>query len=129
MMQKRCIYCQKVSDVSEDAIDCPQCGNTNKLTPWITAPSSFMRGKFEPFRSTVDGTIIDSHRSMQEHNKRNDVVCVADGYTNEQVLSGNYNKPPKEEKVNKQDLANDIGESIMKLNNGYRPEVQYDAPI
>lgn len=128
MTQKRCIFCQQISEVADDAIDCPQCGNENKLTPWLSAPKAFMRGKFEPFRSTVDGTIIDSHRAMQEHNKRNDVVCVADGYTNEQVLSGNYNKP-KEEKINKQDLANDIGESIMKLNNGYVPEVRYDNPI
>lgn len=124
-MQKRCIFCQKVSTVEESDIDCPQCGNTNKLTPFVTAPKGFMRGKFEPFRSTVDGTIIDGHRSMQEHNKRNGVVCVADGYSNDSVLKGNFNNN-QPEKVNAKDLANDIGESIMKLKNGYRPEVQYE---
>ena len=127
-MKKRCIFCQIVSDVSENDIDCPECGNANKLTPFISAPKGFMRGKFEPFRSTVDGTIIDSHRSMQEHNKRNDVVCLADGYSNEQVISGNYNKP-KVQKEDKTELMNDIGESILKLNNGYKPEVQYDNAI
>ena len=124
-MQKRCIFCQKVSYVDESETDCPQCGNTNKLTPFVHVAQGFVRGKFEPFKSTVDGTIIDSHAKMQEHNKRNDVICVADGYSNEAVLSGNFTKP-KEEKLCARDLANDIGESIMKLNNGYRPEVQYE---
>ena len=123
-MKKRCIFCQKVSDVEDSETDCPQCGNTNKLTPFVTAPKGFMRGKFEPFKSTVDGTIIDGHRALQEHNKRNGVVSMAAGYNTEQLQKADFKKPTT--KLDRQQLANDLGESILKVQNGYKPEVHYD---
>ncbi len=121
-MNKRCIFCQSISEVSEEDIDCPKCGNVNKLTPFLSMPSSFMRGSFEPFRSTVDGSIISSSRSMEEHNKRNGVVCMADGYSNESILSG---LPQKQAvKMDKNELMHDIAEAAIHVRDGYRPEVQ-----
>ena len=37
-----------------------------------------VRGNFEAFRSTVDGSIIDSHRALEQHNKRNGVVNASE---------------------------------------------------
>lgn len=59
-MNKRCIYCQRVSDVGEDVIDCPQCGLTNKLTPFVRTAmlnASTFRA-FDSYESPSTGKII-----------------------------------------------------------------------
>lgn len=35
-----------------------------------------VRGNFDAFRSHVDGTVIQTHRQLEEHNRRNGVVPV-----------------------------------------------------
>jgi len=49
----------------------------------FSAPMGYLKGNFAPFKSTVDGSLISTHRDMVEHNKRNGVVCLADGYSND----------------------------------------------
>ena len=39
---------------------------------------SIIRGNFDAFRSPVDGSIIATHRDLENHNKRNSVVNSAE---------------------------------------------------
>lgn len=67
MMNKRCIYCQRVSDVSLSEIDCPKCGLVNKLTPFVTMPmlnASSLR-EFEAYESPATGKVITSHTARR----------------------------------------------------------------
>lgn len=107
-----------------DTPDCPECAvRMDKVV--LSAPLSYVTGRFEAFRSSVDGSIIRNQRDMLEHNKRNNVVNIADGYSDDAVRNGNFRKP-KEAKLDKKELADDIGAAILKVRDGYRPEVQYD---
>lgn len=40
--------------------------------------SAMVMKSFEPFKSTVDGTIINDRKQLAEHNKRNGVTNIAD---------------------------------------------------
>jgi len=113
-------YHRTVADRNETPV-CPRCGGeTHKAI--FTAPKSYITGKFEAFKSVVDGSIIDSQRAMREHNKRNDVVCLADGYDEETILAGNLGKPlPKSVAEIRKDIADDIQQSIHEVQNGYKP--------
>ena len=121
-----CIECEAVADyirpVDErlDTPPCRVCGSEISLAI-LTPPKTFVRGRFQAFRSTVDGTIIDSHRAMDEHNKRNGVVCLADGYSNESILAGLPQK--KAEKLDTKELMQDIAEAAIHVRDGYKPEV------
>lgn len=113
-------YHRRIADALETP-ECPRCGGqTRKVI--LSAPTSFVKGRFAPFKSVVDGSIIASERDMQEHNKRNNVVNVADGFSEDAVLAGNFGR--KEEKLDKKELARDIGESIHMLENGYKPNIE-----
>lgn len=108
---------------------CPECGKL--LTRVISAPRLFLRaGQFEPFRSTVDGSVISSHRELQEHNKRNGVVNLHDGYDDKAVMEAtkkNYQKPLDDER--RKDLDVDIEKSVQKLVEGYKPSVAPEGDI
>lgn len=119
----RCDYCGAVLEyqrsISEawQTPDCPRCGG--RMTKVIlSAPKAFVKGNFEPFVSVVDGTVIRTNRDMQEHNKRNNVVNLADGYDDATVRAGTFNKRPEK---SKRELAEDISQSIRKLEDGYKP--------
>jgi len=105
-----------------DTPDCPECG-VRMLKKVFSAPKGYVRGKFEPFKSNVDGTIIANHRDMQEHNRRNNVVCLADGYSDEKVRAGQITQPVKKEKS---DVAADLGQALIQVREGYKPKVQYE---
>lgn len=87
----------------------------------FSAPKGFVSGKFEPFISHVDGSLITSQRDMQEHNRRNGVVNLADGYDNEAVIKGDYLKPPE---ADKSDLKADIAEATAMVSQGYKPTTE-----
>lgn len=103
---------------------CPECGEQMQQRIF-TPPLGYVRGRFEPFVSTIDGTLIKNHRDMDEHNRRNNVQCMADGYSNEKVLSGDFGIK-KEKQDNTKDIAEDLMESAIKVRDGYKPEVQYE---
>jgi len=114
-------YLRAVADCL-DTPDCPECG-VRMVKKVFSAPKGYVRGKFEAFKSSVDGTIIANHRDMQEHNRRNDVVCLADGYSDEKVRAGQAIQPLKQEKS---DVAADLGAALIAVRDGYRPEVQHE---
>lgn len=87
-----------------------------------TAPTGMVTGKFEPFRSTVDGTLISTQRDLKEHNLRNGVVNLNDGYSEEKLVSGDFGQRKPTESI--KDKANDVIEAIHAVKAGYKPEVQ-----
>lgn len=112
-------YHRRVADALETP-ECPKCGGqTRKVI--MSAPQSFVKGRFEPFKSIVDGSIICTQRDMDEHNKRNGVVCVADGYSDEDVKAGKMGGPKP--KLSHKERVSDIQESIHDLQNGYKPNI------
>ena len=66
-MNKRCIYCQRVSNVAEDTIDCPACGLANKLTPFVSMPmlNASTAREFEAYESPATGKVITSHQARK----------------------------------------------------------------
>lgn len=86
-----------------------------------TAPKGFVRNRWQPFRSTVDGSIIRNGRELQEHNKRNNVVSMAEGHSTEQLLRMKGEPPPRE-KVKHGEVA----EAIQMVKNGYKPQIGAD---
>jgi putative FmdB family regulatory protein len=122
--ESRCTGCRVYSTYTVPiaernlARSCPGCGAP--LARVIeSAPKGFVKGKFEPFRSIVDGSIITTERDMQEHNKRNGVVNLADGYDDKTVKEGNYGK--KDDQLDAKERIDDIQEAIHDLNQGYKP--------
>lgn len=113
-------YHRRIADAL-DTPECPRCGGQTKKAI-LSAPTSFVKGRFEAFKSPVDGSIIKNDRDMQEHNKRNNVVNAAEGYSEETINSGNFGR--KEEKLDKKELVSDIKESIHMLENGYKPQIE-----
>ena len=62
-----------------------QCRHTGQFIPIDDAARKqdeshgiIVRGNFDAFVSPVDGTVIDSHRALEQHNKRNNVVNAAE---------------------------------------------------
>lgn len=119
----RCDNCSEVTEyfatVSECLVTphCARCGGATRKVI-LRAPTGYVKGKFEAFKSVVDGSIIASDRDMREHNSRNGVVNLADGYDDATVRSGDFGK---KEVTTPKDISADIGDSIRKLNDGYKP--------
>ena len=103
---------------------CPGCGGADVVKVILSAPSGFVRGKFDAFRSTVDGTVIRSQRELEEHNKRNRVVNLHDGFTEDKILSGDFGT--KKAVPDKKEVAATVVESIKAVESGYKPKVQSD---
>lgn len=107
-------------DQCMDTPVCVSCGEKmHKVI--LSAPKGFVKGKFEPFISTVDGTLISSQKDMDEHNRRNNVVNLADGYDNDTVIRGDYIKQ-EEKDIN--DLKADIAEATAMVKQGYKPHTE-----
>lgn len=105
---------------------CPTCGNLGMQV--ITAPALFTGTKvFEAFVSPVDGTVISNKRELQEHNKRNGVVNLHDGYDEKGVQSlVNKDYQAEFDKGNDKDVRKDAEKAVAKLNDGYKPHVEKD---
>jgi len=81
-----------------------------------------MVGNFDAFKSTVDCSIIRSERELREHNKRNNVISLADGYTTEQLI--NHKGIPKEEPRN---VKVELAEAYKACKEGYKPTVARES--
>lgn len=105
---------------SSPDMTCTKCGQKARRT--YTAPRIFARAKFDAFKSPVDGSIISNAAELAEHNRRNNVVNLHDGYDEKAVESftkRNWNEAPEKER--KKDLNADMKEAIQKLEEGYKP--------
>lgn len=97
----------------------------------ITAPRLLANTKpFEAFKSPVDGTIITCERELREHNKRNNVVNIHEGY-DEAAVNNFVNKDFNAEldKERQADLKDDMKEAVVKLEQGYKPQTAQESEI
>lgn len=101
-----------------DPPECPLCaGPTRRIM--LQAPAGFVTGKFDAFFSPVDGSIIHNARELAEHNKRNSVVNIQEGYSEEKVLKGDFGAPEKEK--SSEDINKDVHEALHDVSQGYKP--------
>ncbi|QQM14871.1 hypothetical protein [Stenotrophomonas phage BUCT555] len=118
---ERRTYVRRVRTDSGMYAECPECGQ--RLRVKIVQQAKLTRTpSFEAFKSPVDGSIITSRRELAEHNRRNDVVNVHDGYDEAGVMgmiNKDFQKPLDEER--RKDLDKDIATGIQMLNEGYIP--------
>lgn len=122
-------HCRLAEYEADPGYSCPECGRP--LRRALTAPRYLNNTKpFEAFKSTVDGTIISSHRELQEHNKRNNVVNLHDGYDEKALMNmtkkDHYAALDAERRV---DLASDMREAVTKLEQGYKPQPAPEGDI
>ena len=100
---------------------CPLCGAQGRKVI-TSAPQGFVKGKFDPFKSNVDGSLIRNQKDLEEHNKRNNVVQLAEGYDTKDIadlpMRLQHKGPDKKE------VAKDVAEATHAVANGYRPIVQ-----
>ena len=70
-MIKRCIYCQSRVNVDESVIDCPNCGMTNKLTPFCDTPmlNATTFRVFDSYESPATGKVITNMRERDHDMK------------------------------------------------------------
>lgn len=121
-----CRDCEVATDYTrsvDDRMDTPTCVSCGEKMQKViySAPKGFVTGKFEAFKSHVDGSLITNHRELQEHNRRNNVVSMADGYSDETIKKGEFMKP-EEKDIN--DLKADIAEATAMVNQGYKPQTE-----
>jgi hypothetical protein len=109
-------------DQRHDVPECVECGSIHTKMVILRAPMGVVTGKFDPFVSPVDGSVITTKRELNEHNKRNRVVQLAEGYTEDKVLKGDFGQ--KKVELDKAELSSDIQEATHAVVNGYKPTVK-----
>lgn len=128
LYQARCPQCGSYAEYRrsiDERMDTPVCDCGSRMDKVIyTAPTGVVTGKFEPFVSMVDGTLIRNNRELQEHNRRNNVVNLNDGFSEEKVRAGDLGQKPAT--LDKSERVADIQEAIHKVSNGYKPKVEVD---
>lgn len=114
--------CRLAEYEADESYSCPECGRS--LRRIITAPACLTGTReFQSFKSTVDGTIISCERELREHNKRNGVMNLHDGYDEKALM--NMTKQDHRAPLDKErsaDLSKDMLEAVSKLEQGYKPQ-------
>lgn len=109
-----------------DVPPCPSCGGHDVRKVIVNAPDGCVTGKFQAFKSQIDGTIIRSNRDLEEHNRRNNVRLLGEGYSNQDIMEGKCGQQgPKE--PDKKEIAKDIVEAIRRCESGYKPQIQSEG--
>lgn len=105
---------------------CPACAGVDVRKIILAAPQACVVGKFEPFKSSVDGTIISTNRELAEHNRRNGVCLLGEGYSNDDILNGKIGQQEVKGQ-SKKEIAQDIYDAIKKCESGYKPVIQSEG--
>lgn len=111
---------RKIKDY-QNTPNCSSCGERT-TTVILAAPPSFIKGKFDPFISPVDRSLVRSQRELNEHNKRNGVQNLHDGYS-EKELAELATKPRATPKIDKKEVSADIIDAIREVEHGYKPTI------
>lgn len=103
-------------------MNCSICGLP--LDRRISAPICLNNTReFKAFRSPVDGSIISSSSGLRNHNARNNVVNVHDGYSEQSIIGATKRNFQKELDVERaKDLSQDLKQAIHKVSDGYTPQ-------
>lgn len=110
-------YCSLATYEANPKHHCEACGR--ELKQLITRPHVFAKS-FDAFKSPVDGSIISTHRELAEHNKRNNVVNIHDGYDEAGVQS----MTKRDHTVAPEGIQEDMQQAIKMLEQGYSPTPQ-----
>lgn len=97
----------------------------------ICAPTALVNTRvFEAFKSPVDGSIITNSAELREHNKRNNVVQLHEGYDEKGVqnLTKIDYQAAKDAETAK-DLRDDMQKAVTKLEQGYKPAPPPESEI
>lgn len=125
----QCTHCdtqfEYVARIAErdDIPECPLCSHAARRII-LQAPQGFVKGKFDAFMSPVDGSVIRTATDLVEHNKRNGVVNIQEGYSEEKVLKGDFGQKKPENNV--AEVASDVQEAIHDVTHGYKPIIGVD---
>lgn len=115
-------HCRLSEYEADESYCCPECGRS--LRRVITAPRYLNNtSEFKAFKSPVDGSIVSTQQSLREHNKRNGVTNIHDGYDEKALMAAtkrNYQKELDKERA--ADLALDMRHAINKCEQGYKPQ-------
>lgn len=109
-----------------DVPACPKCSSSDVRKIILAAPQACVTGKFEPFKSSVDGTIISTNRDLAEHNRRNNVCLLGEGYSNDDILNGKLGQQ-EQKRPDKKEIAQDIYDAIKQCESGYKPVIQSEG--
>lgn len=97
--------------------DCCEVKMRRVFTPLL------MSMDFEPFVSTIDGTIINSRSDRREHMSRHGVVpfddIAPDITRNKKYMQDSFKK----------DVKSDILEAVHKVESGYNPRIENEVAI
>lgn len=122
LYESKCESCGKYHDYFksvQEYRDTPMCCDQKTIKVIRTAPVGYVKGRFDAFRSHVDGSIIANARDLKAHNERNGVVSMSEGYSTEELA----NIKPKEMTYTP-NMNSDVGEAIQMLNQGYKPKME-----
>jgi predicted nucleic acid-binding Zn ribbon protein len=121
-------HCSLAVYEADPHVFCPDC--EVHMRQILYSVRGIVKHGFDTFRSPVDGTLISSARDLAEHNKRNNVVNIHDGYDEKAVsdmIKKDYQAPLDGER--KKDLRQDLEKSIAQCVDGYKPTVaREDTP-
>lgn len=108
---------------------CPNCGGLARQV--LSAPSLITGAEqFTAFVSPVDGSVIENKRALREHNKRNGVVNLHDGFDEKGVQNmTKRNYQAEFDKENAKDIQKDMETAVKKLNDGYKPQIQKESDL
>jgi putative FmdB family regulatory protein len=121
--QARCRECGKDFEYVRTVIrrnDVPECscgGGAEKVI--LSAPIGFVMGRFDSFVSPVDGSVVRTSRELREHNRRNNVLSMSDGYDEKTILSGKIGKRPE---LSPKERLQDVIESVKRVQQGHKPQ-------
>lgn len=121
-----CKECELLYEYVAKIADCmktPRCSSCGEKTHKVIfhAPMGFVKGKFEPFKSQVDGSIITTQRDLTAHNARNNVCNLHDIYDERTIFTGDI--APKQIVPDKKEIAQDMLAAIHEVSNGYKPNI------
>lgn len=115
--------CRLADYEADPTYKCPECDR--QLKQVITAPRYLNRtSEFQSFKSPVDGSIVTSETSLREHNARNGVVNIHEGYDDKAVkdfVNKDFQKPLDRERS--KDLRRDAEIALNRVSDGYKPQV------
>jgi len=94
----------------------------------LSAPAAYVTGsEFRAFRSCLDGTPITSPATLAEHNRRNNVVNLNEGYSDEDIKNfsnRDFTIAPDKEEIKRDTLA-----AIDDCKQGYKPQRVHEETL
>ena len=76
--------------------------------------TAYVPKEFEPFKSTIDGSVVNDRAQLAQHNKRNGVTDARD-YSGDYIQRRGQERVEKSEKALKQSRHNDVKHMVNTI--------------